>query len=225
VVPIAFIKEEIVSLLKCPIDWGNIIPDSGIELRTCLEKYWQETVRKHKVDDEDLYFFDPDYEGDFSLFLEAENDIRKLNNDLANLKDRVPLARREYSEIARRFKDMKIATTKEQMKHYALPFESKDAIIERTRNSDSIYFKKFDASRIVHLMWATFPSVWRHLIRKCHLHYYVLTHITCGASRGKPTQYIRFDIDCSTPQTHAYPVTVEEIPNKRSVIRHSDDLQ
>jgi hypothetical protein len=158
------------------------------------------------------------------LEVTAEEDLIR---DLPDIEAWITRARAKYKSAVYRFEKMRMAYETDYRKHFPPSNISTEEIRNRTGGrpgKDSLFYKGITPARLENLMWTILDEVWRQILDVNHARVYVDACTIIGASKGKDTRYIYFDIDLSTPITHAYPILAEEIPNDEDIIR-IDNLQ
>lgn len=217
------LHNEIANRLRCPVDWQLIMPGrSGLEV--ALAQQWVDIVQNHQIDDESSFVPDPEFEHGVNPILEMIDDPAELRIILERIDKWIAPAKDEYRSIVSPIARMKFVSQGIYAKHYPTSRLTQEEVREASRSGTSIFYVEFPPERIANLMWATFESVWRHILRQHNLKFIVDTMTSCGATFGNDTHYVLFDVDCSTPQTHAYPVPQPGKREMRKVLFY-DDLQ
>lgn len=228
--------EQIAKLLECPVDWDRIVvvpakdadqpPElSNPGLCTEMKWYWHEIAKQCEVDGEAFYIgvlYPTMEDGDLS-FMYEEGDEERMRSDLKNIETWIQNARSQYIEKTRPIAEMKMATNKDQQKHYPLPSLSASKIRDKTNNGASLFYNGIQAA-LPKLLWSVLEECWREVVDTKHFKIYVDCINVIGASHGQDSRHALLDMDCSTPITHAYPVTEQEI-TKEDRILIADDLQ
>ncbi len=166
-----------------------------------------------------------EYSKPLVLEITAEEDLIR---ELPYIEAWITRARAKYKNAVYRFEKMRIANESDYRKHFPPTNMSTEEMRNRTRGRPgkdaSLFYKGITPARLEHLMWTILDEVWRQILEVTHAGVYVDACTIIGASKGKDTKYIYFDIDLSTPITHAYPILEEAIPNDEDIIR-IDNLQ
>ena len=217
------LHNDIANRLRCPVDWHSImLSHSGLEF--ALGQHWVNIVQKHQIEDEASFVPDPEFEHGVNPILEMIDDPYELRIILERIDRWIKSAQDEYRSYVSPIERMKFVSQGVYSKHYPTSRLTQEEVREASRSGASLFYVDFPPKRIGNLMWATFESVWRHILRQHNLKYIVDTMISCGATFGDDTHYILFDVDCSTPQTHAYPVPQPGKQEMKKVLFY-DDLQ
>jgi hypothetical protein len=209
---------KVAELLRCPVDWQEVAPNYSITL--ALEKYWQE-IAASCLPWPGEYFAGLFHPVDFET--EAEED---LSRDLPQITAWIERARPIYIDRTRRFRDMKFADEEIYRKHFpANNLSTKQIRAESGRGKFvSKFYRGVTPERLQDVMWTILGDYWRQLLDLPAANIYVDALTVIGASRGHDTSWIHFDVDLSTPQTHAYPILQSEIPKGEARIG-IDNLQ
>lgn len=155
-------------------------------------------------------------------------DEEDLVRELPEIEAWIVRARAKYKSAIYRFEKMRMADETDYRKHFPPSNISTEEIRNRTGGrqgkAPSLFYKGITPARLENLLWSILDEVWRQILDVNHVAVYVDACTIVGASKGKDTGYIHFDIDLSTPIAHAYPILPEEIPKDEDIIRF-DHLQ
>lgn len=183
--------------IGCPIDWSLIADKCDEVMIYGLRLLWRQVAERHQVDSEMSTYTATDFltrglaididamaANDRYWRKNAEDEYRRKTEFLAQLKFKPPDETRH--------------------KHHPRQALSREIVIERSR-SNSLFFSDTTMQRIEVAMWAGIQQAWLHLVNDRPLHLFVEAEDALGASEGKATVLIRFDIDYSNAEVHAHP--------------------
>jgi hypothetical protein len=230
------LKNKVLELLQCPINWSEIA--SGHPIVDSLTNYWKEvaveclsdlvkeksesmgemigTYNDEIFDPEKIYIESfVDYFGPSAMLLEDDD----LEKEFPLIEEWIEKSRMEYRRRVYRFEKMRMLTTQQQQKHF-IPYNLSDnAIREKTRkgNQVSLFYKSITPEKLEQFIWLVLDETWRLLLNAKYEKLYVDVIKIIGASKGKDTSYICFKLDLNTPSAHAHPIIKEDIPPDQSI--------
>jgi hypothetical protein len=194
--------------IGCPISW------EGKKRSKCLCKdlriYWAVLAQKYETDGEMMFYSRRQVE--WSLYESGLKAIEK------NYPYRRENAVNEYVEKTGFLLKLKFASPTDQDKHYPNPAWSKSKIIQQSSRGDALFFKDFDTAELDFCLRWSIEQRLISVIENRPAHLYLEHGIDVGASKGKPTNLIRFDIDYDTPLAHGHPILAKELPPGADVI-------
>lgn len=210
--------KEFIDKTQCPIDWPNIAQKGICILRHELIEYWCEIVGRHQVDGEVELIHEiidvPYEEIDKKWVEEFYPDINVM---LINIEEGgiIQRATDEFNSLCKPLLDMKMATDKDQQKHFCSENIPIDQIRERTKGKPPVsLFYPGVQSKLDSFMWDVFykSDIWKRIIEEDNFRkIYVDCKDRIGASQGLDTEYICLIVNCSTPISHAYPVNKSDV--------------
>lgn len=121
-----------------------------------------------------------------------------------------PEARRQFNLTGRPFVEMHLSSTGRAADHLPAAGESEHAIRDRTVNSDSVFFPACPIAHLEPLLFDLLAARFEELAGLHHARIATCLEITVGATNGRDTRCLAFDIDFSTPEAHAFPVSPME---------------
>jgi hypothetical protein len=213
-----YLREKLIADISCPSNWGHLGAMEDLQQRLLLE--WKLLVEKYQVDGEGRWLID-----DYQAMTNNVSDLDEVESTLKNIEIWRPTAVAEYQARTRWLQDLQMATSGEYAKHFTLKRETKEQVIDGSNDGVSRFFAGIDAKRLYDclmlglsmLVGADFESetswgdaVWLKLMNGGRTRVAFETAAELGAVGGQPTSFIYFEIDTSTPQAHAYPVTKNE---------------
>lgn len=132
--------------------------------------------------------------------------------------------RKRYVEDTRRFVGLRVATGAEHAKHHPPHKLSVMEVRASTTDGISRFFPGITPAGLTELLNDALEG---HVLRFLAVHnamFYVSAISPIGASYGTDTEWVRFDIDFSTPLAHCYPALPALLPANEP-FGHSDVLQ
>ncbi|MBA1143090.1 hypothetical protein [Mesorhizobium neociceri] len=222
--------QEAISLVKCPVDWvaetdfgdeehGSVgrlefewaravdaVAVTGIESQLAMDYYLYRT-----------FLMEPDWDG-----------------ALINLRERRPEAVRLYMEGIGRMAGLIFLSPSYNGKHF-VPNVEPTAVVERSKNGPSLFFKDYDPQALKSSFWIWFESVfdvdedrryekddqltfrsaehfplWSDFLAKHQVRIAFDTMLPIGAVKGEIVQHVAMDIAIDMRTGHSYPVTEAE---------------
>ena len=217
---------EILQLLANPVDWDLLFRkrlDSDDVFNTWLyymNNVWRSVACKYQKRHEGSYV---DNKERLSLITNTDS----LLEDIANIKTWLKPAQKRYQDKVRRFSAMKILDRKTRAKHQPPSGVSDKTIqLKTAKKNESLLFSDITPELLDDTLWMIiiFCEKWEELCKTHNKKYYVGTMADVGYSDGQLTSILCYDIDCSTPQAHAYPILKRDVP-KNTEILYIDNLQ
>jgi len=225
--------QQIRDAVKCPIDWELITIGKAPGLVTELSWFWSDLTKKYERDNECRHVFvqyddpddidcfrdpdidDPDAEGDNPKILREElrNIVGLALEDGSALENGwIKAARKEYEEKLGALSRIKVADASVQRKHFRPANVSTEQRLKKSKDGASILSPQIE-SRLEEIVWACIDdNNWKRIALEHFKYLYVEYPSVVGASRGRATNFLKFDFDLSTPVVHAYPILRSEIP-------------
>jgi hypothetical protein len=153
------------------------------------------------------------------LDVELSLDEQWLKEIEFNAKTWRPRAIKAYTKKTGFLLSIKFATAAKQQKHYPNPRWNRNEIIQRTSNGNALFFCEFSVDWLEEfLFWSMHQSLVRVIDSRPK--YLYLKYIEeLGASKGKPTKLVRFDMNYDTPIAHGHPILSSELPAGAPVIQ------
>jgi len=194
---------------------------------------WFLEIRKYQVDYESRIVSGND---DFVIDAEYVSDQHddEIDRILGNLKMWIDDAKSSYSQLSRRFERLIAAGREIYEKHYPLFGEDKQQAANRSKSGVSILEHKLTPCIQNVLLWRcmieafanvsdTYPgdpnNIGRHEEVGGRFNQFFLGPTLmigndcgehCGWDNGRPTRFLLWNINLSTPIAHAYPVSGDE---------------
>jgi hypothetical protein len=218
-------REELNALIKCPIDW---ISETGDREGACsiLQYDWYHCFNEHAVSiDEHITEFDG--------FDDEELDAEELKHLIANLKLRKDARTDSHENRAGRLSRLRFLRPSEHGKHF-IPGAEKLILQEGSRGPVSYFHTDYRSADLRTTFWSYFFMVfspvgwlevyeemlstgtdhnisyygrlWHRFLQESQLRVALNCLRPVGASRGKETSHVCFDIHLNAKTVHAYPV-------------------
>jgi hypothetical protein len=218
-------------LVACPPTWYDA---SGEEwVTTILELDWYYSLAQHAIDGDDLPF----HPYQFEEYAEDE-DPGELEHMTKNLEMRRSMAEKTFANRAGRLIGIRFMRPSEQKKHFNASW-SQDQATAESRKGTSFLFHDFESERLERTFWefvhylfmehvqepkdyeefvtpggelANIPeaTLWNKFLTKDSLRICLDTIRPIGATDGKPTSFLCFDIHFGAKIAHVYPVSEDE---------------
>jgi hypothetical protein len=195
---------ELREVLKCPVNWedffsSHVLIDHLYALWLAAVQQFPEQIRN---------------EGNLvnELVMPTE-DLVELEWDLHNLKNWINKARTLYLQHVVLFHRIAILDGDGRGKHWPHPSWTRDQIIARSNRKEtgSIFFHSMKPARLQSALQSIMGMKLVEFMQAPKKYYYVDFQEEIGASKRTPTTTVCFEIDPSTPNCHAYPVSEEEV--------------
>jgi hypothetical protein len=86
------------------------------------------------------------------------------------------------------------------------------------KKGGSIFFTQVTPHELESMLQGLMGAKFEEFLEQKYTRYYVDFGEPIGAAHKRPTSYVCFEVDYSTPACHAYPISAEEIPNDVDVL-------
>ena len=195
------IKRQLREITACPIDWArNPVCAS---LHDALIDHWAAFVETRQVDLE-AGFVD-------EVFMDIFDDEEFLVPGLKNWQQWSPGAKADFLRLTAHLFETKMATRANYPKHYARYGSTKSEIRAATERSNSLLYDEMTPENQLLILQEVMAAYFDDFLDTRHRIISVRTPSIVGASRGRDTSLINFDVHFSSRLAHCYPVVAEEI--------------
>jgi hypothetical protein len=212
---------EIESALRCPVDWTTVFQIATPADFYPLECLWRDTVEKYAVDSEPNFLHPWE-----SLNDESDDYLKPMHINVQTWAER---AREEYCSLVFRFTHLKYASREIYGKHAPPPGSPTPGQIDilSAKTGISRFYKDIPAdfmlSAFLHGIFFHFDAegvlfdgpirdnaTWGRLLHDPNCRLIFRSPCPIGATSGRPTQHLCFELDASTPIVHGYPISKNE---------------
>jgi len=190
--------------IGCPVDWPTILKGRDFSMVVGLRYYWKKIAESLQTDSEmDNYRYMEFRTRGCSI------DVRAMEHNDPYWR---PKAVSAYLEKVGFLQEFKFKPPEEtDHKHHAFKELSRTAVVKKSIDS-SMFYSDVTVERLEMLMWSGIEQCWPQLAIDRPLHMFVQTTEPLGASEGKETYIVRFDLDYSNCEAHAHPRLPNKIP-------------
>jgi hypothetical protein len=218
-------------LVACPPTWYDSSGEDWVT--TILELDWYHSLAQHTIDGDDLPFHPHEFEE-----YAADADAYERTHFVKNLEMRRPAAEKTFANRAGRLIGLRFMKPSEQKKHFNAVWSEGEALAESSKGT-SYLFCDFESEKLERAFWeflhltfmehleepddyeefvrpdgrlAKLPEavLWNKFLNNASLRICLDAIRPIGATDGKPTSCLCFDIHFGTKIVHVYPVSEDE---------------
>lgn|SRR5689334_13979439 len=226
--------QQVRQLMACPPTWYDTSGEDWVT--TIFELDWYYSLAQHAIDGDDLPFY-PDQ---FEEYAGDENAVKR-EHMTKNLEMRRVEAEKTFTKRAGRLIGLCFMRPSEQKKHFNASWSQNQATAKSTKGT-SYLFHDFESERLERTFWeflhftfmehmnepndykefvtpggelANIPeaTLWSKFLSNDSLRICLDTIRPIGATEGKPTSFLCFDIHFGAKLAHVYPVSEDEAKN------------
>ncbi len=224
-------RTELQQLLTCPLDWPAVCDE--IELVHWLQFAWYAVAHRYQVDGEVQGLIAYDEFAPSLSELELLDEHTDLGPELINVRTWHGKAVEEYLARYQNLHRQRALSRAEYSKHYPNPgWTLEEVCAESKKRGQAVLLPVLDEATQEKLLWATLDVTVFHVL-ECNKpeahgepeapaaalaelfdrHTLILAadiNRIVGASRGRATPYLLFNLTMPTAEFHAYPISGEE---------------
>jgi hypothetical protein len=224
-------RTELQQLLTCPLDWPAVCDE--IELVHWLRFAWYAVAHRYQVDGEVQGLISYDEFAPSPSELELLDEHSDLGPELINVRTWHAKAVEEYLARYQNLHRQRALGRAEYSKHYPNPgWTLEEVCAESKKRGQAVLLPALDEATQEKLLWATLDVTVFHVL-ECNTfeahgkpeapaaalaalfdrHTLILAadiNRIVGASQGRATPYLLFNLTMPTAEFHAYPISGEE---------------
>lgn len=204
------LRTELRSLLKCPVKWEDVIGshrliDELYFLWLCMIRSYPWQVRS---------------EGELVNDIDEVSNAHELSFDVENLKTWIDDVEWEYLNWVTLFHRTHLIDQNTRRKHWPSRSWTDDEVVARStcKGGGSIFFAQVTPHELESMLQGLMGARFEEFLEQKHTRYYVDFGKPIGAAYKRPTSYVCFEVDYSTPSCHAFPISIDEIPNDAETV-------
>ena len=201
---------ELRSLLKCPVKWEDFfgshrLIDQLYVLWLCMIRSYPWQVRS---------------EGELVNDIDEVSNAHELSFDIENLKTWIDDVEWEYLNWVTLFHRTHLIDKNTRRKHWPSKAWTDDEVVARStcKEGGSIFFAHVTPHELESMLQGLMGARLEQFLEQKHNRYFLDFGKPIGAAYKEPTSYVCFEIDYSTPSCHAYPISIDEIPQDADTV-------
>lgn len=223
-------RSDLINLLNCPLEWAQVCKEP--ELVLWLNFAWYAIAYELEVDQEVRGLMSYDDFTPLSLELET-HDAGEIKSALVNVRTWHGAAQKAYEKVYRGLYRQRALRRDELDKHYAQrALTPTEVVAESKKRGEAVLRPVLDESLQARLLWVALNDVvWKQVgcnpleahsdpeppaaaLSRMFDRHFLLIAADCnrpvGASHGKETAYLLFNLDLRNGHFHCYPILQKE---------------